>query len=128
MTIPHLHSPATVSYQVAWKSLAKMIQLFRLNEEEACCLMGDMPRSTYYKGLKTHEGKLARDQLERISYLLGIYKALRILFTDTEQAMTWIDRPNSLPPFNGVTPRKYMLQGNMVRLAEVRRCLDFWRG
>lgn len=128
MTIPIPHHAAAISHRVAWKSLSKLIQHFHLNEEEACCLMGDMPRSTYYKGLKTHEGKLTRDQLERISYLLGIYKALRILFADTEQAMTWIDRPNTLPPFNGVTPRMYMLQGNMVRLAEVRRCLDYWRG
>lgn len=90
--------------------------------------MGEMPRSTYYKGIFHHQGKLSRDQKERISYLLGIYKNLRILFTDSQQALTWINRENELPPFYGRTPREYLLEGSLIRLAEVRRFLDFWRG
>jgi len=86
--------------------------------------MGDMPRSTY----TTQKAKLNRDQKERVSYLLGIYKSLRILFDDAEQARTWINRQNTLPPFNGLTPKEYMLEGGIVRLADVRRFLDFWRG
>jgi uncharacterized protein (DUF2384 family) len=117
-----------ISHEVAWKALDNLVQRFVFNEEESLRLMGDIPRSTYYKGIKTHDIKLSRDQLERISYLLGIYKGLRILFTDTAQAMTWINRPNALPPFNGITPRQFILEGSLVRLAEVRRFIDFWRG
>jgi hypothetical protein len=85
--------------------------------------MGEMPRSIYQKGLYQHSGKLNRDQKERISYLLGIYKRLCILFTDSTQALTWINRPNTLPPFNGISPKQYMLQGSIDKLAEVRRFL-----
>lgn len=109
---------------VVWKSLANLVDRFDLKENEARILMGDMPRSTY----TAHKSKLNRDQKERVSYLLGIYKSLRILFDDGEQARTWINRENKLPPFNGSTPKEYMLEGGMVRLAEVRKFLDFWRG
>lgn len=123
------HSPNHLIPQaIAWKSLENLLNRFELKEEEGLQLMGDMPRSTFYKGLKTHEVKLSRDQLERISYLLGIYKGLRILFTDSTQAMSWINRPNTLPPFNGMTPLTFMMEGSLVRLAEVRRFIDFWRG
>src|SRR5437868_1151537 len=117
-----------ISDAIAWKSLQNIVERFQFNEKEAKTLMGDMPRSTYQKGLHQHIGKLNRDQKERVSYLLGIYKSLRILFTDSSQALTWIDRPNDLPPFNGTTPKSYMLEGSLVRLADVRRFLDFWRG
>ena len=113
---------------IAWQALENLIQRFRFTQTEGQTLMGDMPHSSYYKGLSQHNVRLNRDQRERISYLLGIYKALRILFADSEQAMTWINRENSLSPFNGKTPREYLMEGSIVRLAEVRRFLDFWRG
>ena len=124
--LTHGEQPTTEA--VAWKSLQKLVERFQLSEAEATCLMGNMPRSSYHKGISTHQGRLTRDQLERISYLLGIYKALRILFTDSAQALSWIDRPNDLPPFHRMTPRAYLLEGSLIRLAEVRRFLDFWRG
>ena len=51
-----------------------------------------------------------------------------VLFDDAEQANTWINRKNTLAPFNGLTPKEYMLEGGIVRLADVRKFLDFWRG
>lgn len=114
----------TISDEVVWKSLFNLVERFDLKESEARILMGDMPRSTY----TSHRSKLSRDQKERVSYLLGIYKDLRILFDDAEQARTWINRQNTLPPFNGLTPKEYMLEGGIVRLADVRKFLDFWRG
>lgn len=117
-----------ISDEVAWRAIQHLVQKFNFDQEEGRRLMGDMPHSSYYKGLGQHNVRLSRDQKERISYLLGIYKALRILFTDSQQAMTWINRSNALAPFNGLTPRNYMLEGSLVRLAEVRRFLDFWRG
>lgn len=109
---------------VVWSALTEMVKRFEFTESEARILMGDMPRSTY----TSKRSKLSRDQKERVSYLLGIYKALKILFEDGEQARTWINRPNALPPFNNMTPRAYLLEGSLVRLAEVRRFLDYWRG
>ncbi len=113
-----------ISDEVVWASLYQLVKRFEFTEGEARILMGEMPRSTY----TTAKAKLSRDQKERVSYLLGIYKSLRILFDDGDQARTWINRPNSLPPFNGMTPREYLLDGSIVRLSEVRKFLDFWRG
>lgn len=117
-----------VENEVVWKTLAVLVKRFDLKEKEALCLMGDMPRSTYTTGLKTKTIKLDRDKKERVSYLLGIYKALRLLFDDSSQALSWINRKNELPPFHGKTPKEYMLEGSILRLAEVRKFLDFWRG
>ncbi|MDX2347054.1 MAG: DUF2384 domain-containing protein [Legionella sp.] len=113
---------------VIWKSLASLVKRFDLKEKEALILMGNMPRSTYTTGTAKGGIKLDRDKRDRVSYLLGIYKALRLLFDDSTQAVTWINRTNSLAPFNGMTPKAFMLEGSIVRLAEVRRFLDFWRG
>lgn len=118
----------SISNETAWKALKNLVERFQLNKEEAQCLMGDMPSSSYYKGINKLAGNLSRDEKERISFLLGIYKNLRILFVDSTQAMSWINRENDLPPFNGITPRQYMMEGSLLRLAEVRRFLDFWRG
>jgi uncharacterized protein (DUF2384 family) len=128
MSVKQSLQKSPISQEVAWKALHNLLERFKLNDTEGQSLMGEMPRSTYYKGLKEHSVKLSRDQLERISYLLGIYKGLRILFTDSNQATSWIDRPNTLPPFNGLTPKAFMLEGSLVRLAEVRRFIDYWRG
>ena len=113
---------------VAWRALSNLTERFAFNETESLVLMGNMPRSTYYKGVKDQKVVLSRDQKERISYLLGIYKALRVLFVDSEQAMSWITRNNSLAPFNGKTPKEHLLEGSLVRLSETRRFLDYWRG
>lgn len=117
-----------IDNEVVWKSLAALVKRFDFKEKEALILMGDMPRSTYTTGIKNKSINLDRDKKERVSYLLGIYKALRLLFDDSSQALSWINRENSLPPFNGKTPKEHMLEGSIVRLAEVRQFLDYWRG
>ena len=121
-------SSIPISKEVIWKSFSNLVQRFDFKEREALILLGDMPRSSYMKGMSEGSTNLDRDKRDRVSYLLGIYKGLRLLFDDSTQAVTWINRENSLPPFNGMTPKEYMLEGGVVRLAEVRQFLDFWRG
>ena len=126
----HQNKTATlpISNEIIWKSLNNLVKRFDLKEKEALILMGNMPRSTYTTGTAKGNIKLDRDKRDRVSYLLGIYKALRLLFDDSTQAVTWINRPNQLAPFYGMTPKAFMLEGSIVRLAEVRQFLDFWRG
>jgi hypothetical protein len=117
-----------IDNEVVWKSLATLVKRFDFKEKEALILMGNMPRSTFTTGIKNKSINLDRDQKDRVSYLLGIYKALKLLFDDSSQALSWINRNNTLPPFNGMTPKAYMLEGSIIRLAEVRKFLDYWRG
>ena len=71
---------------------------------------------------------LPLDTLLRISAILGIHKALRILFADGERALQWLRNENAAPLFGGQRPIDLMLSGTQVGLIEVRRFLDAWRG
>ena len=121
-------APATTDEVTSalWEAVGSLKTRFNLSDAEMRRVLGDMPRSTYYKGLKTQRVAVSRDTRDRVSLLLGIYTALRTLFVDAQQATTWIDRDNTLPPFNGVTPRQYLTSGHFMDLARVRTFLDYW--
>jgi hypothetical protein len=70
----------------------------------------------------------SRDLAERLSYILGIYKALQILLPDARSADSWVNRPNSALLFAGRAPLERILGGNVADLYEVRRWLDGQRG
>lgn len=91
-------------------------------------LLGEPPESTFYKWKRQREAQLGRDVIERISYVLGIYKSLQILFPDAERADAWIRRANSTPTFGGQSALERMLSGNVADLYVVREYLDAQRG
>ena len=91
-------------------------------------LLGDPPESTFYKWKRERDGALSRDTLERISYLLGIFKALAILFPDPARADAWLRKPNSASTFGGHSALQRMLSGNVSDLFVVRQYLDAQRG
>lgn len=91
-------------------------------------LLGNPPRSTFNKMKRLQVPKIDQDTLERISYILGIYKALHILFSDPQSADDWVHQPNSAPLFNGQKAIDKMLAGNVGDLLDVRRYLDAERG
>jgi hypothetical protein len=64
----------------------------------------------------------------RPSLVLGIYKALRILYPDAALADRWLKLPNANPMFGGRTPAEYVAQGEMDCLYRLRRLLDARRG
>ena len=73
-------------------------------------------------------GTLSYDQLERISLVLGIYKALKLLFADDASGVRWLKATNSDLPFAAGSPLDRMLRGSIDDLYAVRRYLDGWRG
>ena len=81
-------------------------------------------RSTYFKWKKDANTVLPKDTLERISYILGIYKALQILLPDEKAADEWVRRPNAAPLFYGQSALDRMLSGQVVDLFVVRQYLD----
>lgn len=121
-------SPDTMS-AAAIRAFANIAQLWQLGLDEQLVLLGSPPRSTYYKWKKQPEAAhLGRDTLERISYILGIYKALQILLPDEKAADGWLKKPNSAPPFGGKSALDRMLTGNVADLYVVRQYLDAMRG
>lgn len=91
-------------------------------------LLGDIAESTYHKWRSGKMGELSRDQLERLSLLLGIYKALRLIFSDEATGTRWLKGANSDAPFAPLSPLQCMLNGSIDDLYAVRRYLDAWRG
>jgi len=112
----------------ALRTFFRIADAWRLSGEEARTLLGDPPRSTYFVWKKTGHGQLGRDALERISYILGIYKALQILLPDPAAADAWVRKPNAAPVFGGKPALQRMLSGNVADLYVVRQYLDAWRG
>lgn len=90
--------------------------------ERAGELLGRMPRSTVYK-LKSAAGTMRQDQLTRISYVVGIYRALHLLLPD-QLADRWVTQPNDNVLFRGQAPIDYMVRSGIPGLEQVRNLLD----
>lgn len=100
-----------------------------LSTDEQMVLLGSPGRSTFFKWKSAPESaELRRDTLERLSYLLGIYKALQVLLPSTSAADAWIKKPNDAPLFAGQSALSRMLGGNVADLIAVRQYLDARRG
>lgn len=110
------------------RAFFRIADAWGLGVDEQITLLGSPGRSTYFKWKRESSASLPRDVLERISYLLGIYKALQILLPDTAAADSWVRRPNLAPPFGGRSALERMLSGNVADLYLVRQYLDAERG
>jgi hypothetical protein len=110
------------------RAFARISELWHLSIAEQMTLLGLSSRSTYFKWRKEAEVRLPRDTLERISYILGIYKAIQILLPDTRAADEWVRRPNDAAVFGGKSALERMLSGNVADLYIVRQYLDAQRG
>ena len=110
------------------RAFGRGADLWHLSIAEQLTLLGLSSRSTYFKWRKEPQVRLPRDTLERISYILGIYKALQLLLPDTRAADEWIRRPNEATVFGGRSALDRMLSGNVADLYIVRQYLDAQRG
>lgn len=101
---------------------------WQLNTKEAMGLLGWPSSSTFHNYKKGVHGALPLDTLVRISLVLGIYKALHILYAEPQFANRWVRMPNSNPLFGGRPPLTLMIDGGIDGLYTVRRLLDGRRG
>lgn len=112
----------------ALRAFFNITSRWRLSNEEERVLLGSPGRSTFYRWKRDREGQLPHDVLERISYVLGIYKALHLVFSDDHQADAWVRRPNTAPLMGGRSAMDRMLGGQVADLFVVRQYLDAQRG
>jgi uncharacterized protein (DUF2384 family) len=112
---------------VALKAFFGITHKWNLSSEQERVLLG-VPKPTYYRWKSKKDGELHQDTLERISYILGIYKDLRILLPTEEAANKWIHKSNAYPLFNGKSALEKFMLGRVIDLADVRRYLDNQRG
>ena len=112
----------------ALRTFFRIAALWGLSVDEQMTLLGVTARSTFFKWKKNPNTVLPKDALERISYVLGIYKALQILLPDEKAADEWVRRPNTAPPFGGRSALDRMMSGQVADLFVVRQYLDAQRG
>lgn len=112
--------------QAAKRAFFRIMDAWGVAETDAITLLGGPSRATFYNYKKGAGGRLSADMLDRVSYILGIYKALQLLFIEKEQADSWIRKPNAA--FGGQSALQRMLAGKIVDLAAVRTYLDAVRG
>jgi hypothetical protein len=112
----------------ALRTFFRIAELWGLSVDEQMTLLGVTSRSTFFKWKRAEDVMLPKDTLERISYILGIYKALQILLPDEHAADAWIRQPNTAPLFGGRSALSRMLSGHVSDLYVVRQYLDAQRG
>jgi len=117
----HLSEPAL-------RAFFRIAEAWQLSVDQQLILLGSPARATFFRWKGGNKAVLSRDTLDRISYILGIYKALQILLPNPEAADGWIKRPNTAPLFGGHSALNRMLGGQMEDLFIVRRYLDAERG
>ena len=110
------------------RAFVNIAEAWGLSIAEQLKLLGIPSRSTFFKWRREREPRLPVDTLERLSYLLGIYKSLQILLPDPKAADEWVRRPNAAPPFGGGSALERMLSGQVADLYVVRQYLDAERG
>ena len=111
----------------ALRAFFNIVERWEIRDEEAMQLLGGISSSGYYELKKKPKPVLDQDRLQRVSYLIGIFKALNILYS-TRLADRWIQLANSNPLFTGRTPLTYMLQGGTPAMERIRSLLDARRG
>ena len=110
----------------ALRTFFRITEAWGLKESEQMRLLGLDNRSTFQSWKRGAVAAIPRDALERISYVLGIYKGLQILLPRT--ADEWVRKPNGNPIFGGGSALDRMTSGNVADLYVVRQYIDAQRG
>lgn len=110
----------------ALRTFFSIAEAWCLREAEQMKLLGLDSRSTFQTWKRGAVASIPKDALERISYVMGIYKGLKILLPRTADA--WIRKPNAAPLFAGRPAIERMTSGNVADLYVVRQYIDAQRG
>jgi uncharacterized protein (DUF2384 family) len=111
--------------EAMFRACVNLFRLWRLSDNDAAVLL-DLPVRTFARWKTGAIGRIGRDQKARLSNIMGIHKALRIIFREPDRAYGWIKASNSA--FGGRSAIDVMLSGELTDLMRVRRYLDAERG
>ncbi|MBA3880479.1 DUF2384 domain-containing protein [Sphingomonas sp.] len=108
--------------------VVKLAEIWRLTSAETCALLGDVSERTWFRMKKGDwTGTLSQDVLTRVSAIVGLFKGLRLLFSEP-LCDEWIRLPNKGPLYRGRRPLDVMIEGGIPMMIEVRRHIDALRG
>jgi hypothetical protein len=111
----------------ALKAFFNITAKWQVRDEDARRLLGGVSNGPFYEMKRDPAKLLDADRLTRISLLIGIFKALNILYSE-KLADAWPALPNANRIFAGATPLEYMARGGLAAMTTVRRLLDARRG
>lgn len=127
-TAPRDFSAGPITDEEAGAMFRAVLNLFRLwkvSDDQAAVLL-DLPVRTYRRWKAGELGRFDRDSKARLSNLMGIHKALRLIFREPQRGYDWVQADNDA--FAGRSALDIMLGGELTDLMRVRRCLDAERG
>lgn len=127
-TVPAPFRPESVTLQEGGAMFRAALNLFAkwgVTDAQAAVLT-DMPVRSFRRWKAEGSGRISRDGLARLSNLMGIHKALRIIFQEPQRGYDWIKASNAA--FEGATALAVMLGGELTDIMRVRRYLDAERG
>ncbi len=107
----------------ALKAFFNIMAKWKVRDVDARALLGGVTNGPFYEMKRNPDRVLDADRLMRISYLVGIFKALHILHGQ-RLADQWMQLPNRNPVFAGHTPLAYVMRGGLPAMQTVRRLLD----
>jgi hypothetical protein len=128
--LPHLADAAARARltPAAVDAMVRLAAIWRLSSAEVCALMGDLSERTWFRMKKGEwAGALSQDALTRVSALIGIFKGLRLLFSEP-LSDEWVRLPNKGPLYGGRRPLDALIRGGIPVMLEVRRHIDALRG
>mgnify|MGYP000858903382 FL=1 len=112
------------------RAFSKIADFWELDEAQRIAILGDPDQSTFrhwvFRSNAVDAVRLPHEVLLRISATLGIYKALRCLFSDHAQALDWLESPHQGASFEGASPLHLIVYGGQEGMMTVRRYLDAW--
>ena len=116
----------------ALRTFLVIADLWGLTEQQRRLILGYPSRSTFHNWCKQarEHGSITLDVdvLTRISAILGIHQALRVLFTEECEGVAWLRQPHNACPFGGNPPLDLATNGTQDGLMTIRRFLDAARG
>lgn len=110
----------------ALRTFFRIADAWALREQDQMKMLGLDSRSTFQSWKRGVVAAIPKDALERISYVMGIYKGLHILLP--KSANEWIHKPNQASLFGGRPAVERMTSGNVADLYVVRQYIDAQRG
>lgn len=107
------------------RAIVNLADKWQLTDEQAAILLGGISNRTYSRWKIGNLGRANVDTAARMSNLLGIHKALRLLFKEPLRGYEWVKKQNAA--FAGKTALEIMLGGQLTDIMRVRRYLDATR-
>ena len=113
---------------IGLKTAITIMDKWGCSPEQEWSILG-MKKSSYYKNREdSTSARVSNDQLERISYILNMHAALRVIFDNPENLYGFVSMKNNNPYFNGASPLDIIAGGSFGALYETFKRIDAMRG